>query len=176
MIPGRKSKVSFHRDRGLGSEVTMRLIFHEILPVSVLFIIIFLVPMLFIGQKQERHLTIPATVRIASFFEAAFGILIIAYSIYAIVQGRFAPESWILPEYLFIIGLSISMFWLIMASQLSQGKKSARKMCLVLSILRVPCIIGIVFSAISIYLLYFTQQSRDYFNQSITELGNMGRL
>ena len=57
------------------------------------------------------------------------------------------------------------MFWFILASSLSQGVWSARRLCLVMSIVRLPTIIGIIFSTMSIYLLYFTRQSRDFYKQ-----------
>ena len=34
-----------------------------------------------------------------------------------------------------------------------------------MSIVRLPTIIGIIFSTMSIYLLYFTRQSRDFYKQ-----------
>lgn len=145
----------------------MNIFFSDILPPILLFIMIFIIPAVFIGQKRRRPNSIPISVRTAAFCEATFGILIFFYSIYAIVIRKHAPMSWIPPSYVFLSGLALTMLWFILASSLSQGVWSARRVCLVMSIFRLPTIIGIIFSAISIYLLYFTRQSHDFYEQSL---------
>lgn len=141
----------------------MKLFIRDILPPFLLFAMVFLVPVIFVGQKKDEYKSIPISVRLAAFCEALFGIVILCYSFYAMVQLKPAPGSWFPPGYVFLIGLALTILWFVMASSLSQGVRNARKICLVMSILRIPCIIGVIFSAISIYLLYITRQSRDFY-------------
>lgn len=145
----------------------MELIVENIFPITLLYILIFIVPLYFISRKQLGNIVIPGTIKVASVIEVVFGILIIIYSVGAMLRLFPSPTTWLLPEHIFLIGFSISMIWFVMASQLSKGNKSARRMCLVMSLLRIPSIIGIIFSAITVYLLYFRRQSNDFYNLSV---------
>jgi hypothetical protein len=44
------------------------------------------------------------------------------------------------------------------------GKKWARFLCIIVSIIRIPTILGIPFSITTVSLLLFPKKSRDYFN------------
>ena len=143
----------------------MKMFFSNVLPPILLFIMVFAIPAAFMGQKRRVSASIPFSVRIAAVGEATFGVLIFLCSVYIISTRRHASMSWIQPEYVFLTGLALTMFWFILASSLSQGVWSARRLCLVMSIVRLPTIIGIIFSTMSIYLLYFTRQSRDFYKQ-----------
>lgn len=145
----------------------MKLFFREILPPILLFVMAFLVPAIFVGQGKDKRKEVPVSVKAAAFCEAVFGILIFFYSIYAMVRINPDSASWFPPGYIFLIGFALSLLWLMMASSLSQGVPRSRKACLVMSILRVPTFVGIIFSVIDIYLLYFTKQSHDFFAERL---------
>ena len=97
----------------------------------------------------------PKSVRVAGIAEAAFGTMI---------WGTlwFVHHNNYLKIFLMLLGL----FWISIAISLYKASKIGRTICLILSIVRVPTIIGAVFSLLSIYELYFTQESRDYFNKT----------
>ena len=143
----------------------MSMFLSDILPPILLFVLVFIIPAVFIGQKKNMPNSVPVSVRTAALCEAVFGILIFVYTIYSIVIRKYSPISWLPPAYAFLIEFALAMLWFTIASSLSQGAGSARRVCLVMSILRLPTVIGIFFSVISIYLLYFTQQSHDFYNQ-----------
>ena len=71
------------------------------------------------------------------------------------------------PMLAFAGSVFIGMLWLIMAVRLNHGSRSARTVCLVLSFVRIPTMIGILFSVVDIYLLYFTKQSQQFFNRTL---------
>lgn len=145
----------------------MELYVKEIFPITLLFILIFIVPLFYLGRNHPRRIDIPRTITIASVVEAIFGILIIIYSVGAMLRLYPSPTDVISPEYIFLMGFSISMIWLIMASQLSKGGIHARRMCLVMSLLRILSVYGIIFSAVTMYLLYFHRNSNDFYGKSI---------
>jgi len=94
----------------------------------------------------------PKAVRAAGMAEAAFGTLIWgAWYIY---------DSKVFTILVFLFGI----FWIGVAVSLYKASKVGRTICLVLSILRIPTVIGILFSLFSVYKLYFTQESNDFFN------------
>jgi len=144
----------------------MKLFFEDILPPILLFAMAFLMPAIFVGRRRDKQKAVPATVKAAAFCETVFGIMLLFYSIYAMVHHNPDPASWFPPGYIFLIGFALTLFWFVMASALSQGVPRSRKVCLVMSILRIPTIIGIMFSAIDIYLLYFTRQSCEFFTEA----------
>ncbi len=97
----------------------------------------------------------PKSVKIAEKSEMIFGSIVLLSSIYFV----FVEEN-IKLAYLSLI---IGFFWLFIAICLYVGKNWARVTCLVLSVLRLPTIIGVIFSIISIYLLFFTKEAKKYF-------------
>ncbi len=94
----------------------------------------------------------PKPVRAAGMAEAAFGVLVTA-PIWFIENNNF----------LLIFFLLLGLFWICIAVSLYKASRMGRTICLVLSILRIPTIIGFFFSLFSLYKLYFTQESKDFF-------------
>ncbi|MFC1737981.1 hypothetical protein ACFL1G_02905 [Planctomycetota bacterium] len=99
----------------------------------------------------------PKSIKIAEKSEMIFGSMVLLSSIYFV----FIEKNSILTYFALVIGF----LWLFIATALYLGKNWARVACLILSILRIPTIIGIVFSIISIYLLFFTEQSKSFFKK-----------
>lgn len=95
----------------------------------------------------------PKAVRAAGMAEAAFGTMT-----WGLV--RFCDNN-VLIILVFLFGI----FWIGVAVSLYKASKVGRTICLVLSILRIPTVIGILFSVFSVYKLYFTQESNDFFNR-----------
>lgn len=68
--------------------------------------------------------------------------------------------------------LLLGFFWICIAISLYRGSRTGRVTCLVLSILRIPTIIGILFSLFSVYKLYFNQESKDFFDNKSSDGDN----
>jgi hypothetical protein len=102
----------------------------------------------------------PKPVRVAGMLEAAFGTLI--WGTLCFVHNN------LLKIFFMLLGL----FWIGVAVSLYRGSKVGRTTCLVLSILRIPTVIGAFFSLFSLYKLYFIQESKDFFNKKIQASGN----
>jgi len=100
----------------------------------------------------------PKPVRIAGMLETAFGMLIWA-SIWIIHDNNF----------LLIFFMLLGLFWIVVAFSLYKASRLGRTICLILSILRIPTIIGAFFSLLSLYKLYVDQESKDFFNKSSQE-------
>ena len=85
----------------------------------------------------------PRPVGIAGMLEGVFGVLL--WGLFSFYNNRY------LDIFFFFLGI----FWIGVAVSLYRGSRTGRTICLVLSILRIPTIIGILFSVLSIKLLYF---------------------
>jgi len=98
----------------------------------------------------------PKPVGIAGMIEAIWGTLVFG-------SGGFicASKDRFLGVFLMLLGL----FWIGVAISLYKSSKAGRTICLVLSILRIPTVIGAFFSFFSVYKLYFSQESKDFFNK-----------
>jgi hypothetical protein len=99
----------------------------------------------------------PKPVRVAGMAEAAFGTLVWGGGLW--VGG--VEKSRLLGVALILLGL----FWIGVAVSLYKASRIGRTIFLILSIIRIPTVIGAFFSLLSIYKLYFTQESKDYFNE-----------
>jgi len=97
----------------------------------------------------------PKPVRVAGMVEAAFGTLVWGSLVF--VHNN---------NFLKIFFLLLGLFWIGVAVSLYKASRIGRTICLVLSIVRIPTIIGAFFSLLSIYKLYFTQESKDFFNKT----------
>jgi len=98
----------------------------------------------------------PKAVGVAGLLEAVFGTMVWG--------ALWFPY----PKYERFIGIFVmflGLFWICVAVSLYKGSKVGRTICLILSILRIPTIIGAFFSAFSLYLLYVPQKSKDFFNK-----------
>ncbi len=95
----------------------------------------------------------PKPVRAAGMAEAAFGTM---------TWGLL----WFCDNNVLTILVSLlGLFWIGVAVSLYKASKVGRTICLVLSILRIPTVIGALFSLFSVYKLYFTRESNDFFNR-----------
>ena len=97
----------------------------------------------------------PKPIRIAGMTEAAFGILVLGSGVYI-----YDPKNMFAGAFFMLLGL----FWICIAVSLYRASKIGRTICLILSILRVPTIVGILFSVSSIKMLYFHPKSKEFFS------------
>ena len=97
----------------------------------------------------------PKSVRAAGMAEAAFGVMITGALAFIDLNNTF------LKAFIWLLAL----FWICVAVSLYKASKIGRRICLILSIVRIPTLIGIPFSLFSLYKLYFTQESRDFFDK-----------
>ncbi len=125
----------------------MQIILLIVLSVALYIIHLFLVAKYMIQPEEP-----PKSVRAAGMAEAAFGVLV-TVPIWFIENNNF----------LLIVFLLLGLFWICVAVSLYKASRIGRTICLVLSILRIPTIIGFFFSLFSLYKLYFTQESKDFF-------------
>jgi hypothetical protein len=94
----------------------------------------------------------PKSVRAAGIAEVVFGMLVLS------------PMWFIQDNQLFLVFFQVlCLFWICIAISLYKASKIGRTICLILSIVRIPTIIGIPFSIFSLYQLYFTQESKIFF-------------
>ena len=96
----------------------------------------------------------PKSVRIAGITEVAFGVLVWA-------PLWFIDESKILLLFFQLLGL----FWICIAVSLYKASNTGRTICLILSIVRSLTIVGIPFSFLSLYMLYFSEESKCFFSK-----------
>jgi len=106
----------------------------------------------------------PKPVRVAGMAEAAFGTLVWGGGLF--VGG--VEKSRLLGIALMLLGL----FWIGVAVSLYKASRTGRTICLVLSIVRIPTIIGAFFSLLSINKLYFNQESKDFFDKTFIAKNN----
>lgn len=106
----------------------------------------------------------PKSVRVAGMAEAAFGTLVWGWGTWVCA----VEKSRSLGVALMLLGL----FWIGVAVSLYKASRIGRTICLVLSIIRIPTIAGAFFSLLSIYKLYFTQESKDFFNKTFIAKNN----
>lgn len=95
----------------------------------------------------------PRSVQAVVMTEVVFGVLLV-------------PVAFLgFDEQLFLLRLSLllSFFWGCVAVSLYKGSRIGRTIFLILSILRIPTIVGIPFSLFSLYKLYFAQESKKFF-------------
>ena len=100
----------------------------------------------------------PKSVRIAAMAETAFGTMVFGTSLYI-----FGPEHPLKMRLLFIM---LGLFWIGVAVSLNKASRMGRALCLFLSIVRIPTIIGIFFSLFSVYELYFKREASDFFKEA----------
>ena len=133
----------------------------SIILLILLSIIIYIVFMYIAVKYMIQPEVPPKPVRVAGMLEAAFGTLI--WGTLCFIHNN---------DFLKIFFMLLGLFWIGVAVSLYRGSKVGRTTCLVLSILRIPTVIGAFFSLLSLYKLYFTQESKDYFNKTIQAGGN----
>jgi hypothetical protein len=112
------------------------------------YVVIMFITVRYMIQPEEP----PKPVRIAGMLEAAFGTLVWA-SLWFIHDNNL----------LLILFMLLGLFWIGVAISLYKASRLGRTICLVLSILRIPTVIGILFSILSIKMLYFHPKSKDFF-------------
>ena len=102
----------------------------------------------------------PNPVRVAGIMEVAFGTIVLGSGVYL-----YDPKDIFAGIFCMLLGL----FWIGVAVSLYNASKVGRTICLVLSILRIPTIIGAFFSALTLYKLYVPQESKDFFDKAKKE-------
>ncbi len=120
----------------------------------VLFVLLKYVAFVIMVQPKEP----PQPVRIAGIAETAFGSIVFFGGAY--ICGVEKSKS--LGVFLMLLGL----FWIGVAVSLYKASRIGRTICLVLSIARIPTVIGACFSLLSIYKIYFVQESKDFFDRT----------
>jgi len=136
----------------------------KIIPIIIIIFIFFVLPIIIPNPKKSKEGDIPSSVKRASIFESIFGVLVFLGGVLIVAYNSNSMEK-LAGIYSFLFVLGSGMGWFIMATHLNHGSKKARKACLILSILRIPTLIGIIFSIASIYLLYFNKESKAYFDE-----------
>jgi len=109
----------------------------------------FILPNLFKDRPSPEE-PVAASIRISSWIELIFGLLVFFGGIVYSFFSHFSAETSFFILSLFCL---LGMLWMIMASRLSNGNYQARKIFLYLSAFRIFTIVGIPFSAASIFLL-----------------------
>ena len=138
-------------------------LFLIVLVVAIYFIIQFFLARHVLGRAgRKKQLGVPRSVRIAAYVELVCGmILVMATSLVMLVQikdlgvgGRFALATLIM----------LGLVWIAAAQGLCAGGSISRWVVLSFAIVRlVVPVIGLILSCISVYLLFFSKESREYF-------------
>lgn len=102
----------------------------------------------------------PKPVRVAGILEGIFGTVACLTAL--AISINYENNN---PVRIFFLILWV--FWISVAVSLYRGSKIGRTTCLILSILRIPTIIGILFSILSLRMLYFNPQSKEYFENPL---------
>ncbi len=102
----------------------------------------------------------PKPVSTAGIIEAIWGMLVFGLGVFI-----YDPKDRFLGVFLMLLGL----FWICIAVSLYKSSKVGRTVCLILSILRIPTVIGAFFSFFSMRKLYFSQESKNFFNKKPQE-------
>lgn len=127
----------------------------------VLFLAYEFVPAFSVVRKKPKNL--PRVVRLSAWLEAFFGLLVFFSWFFVFLPDFSLIESRLLRTFAFPGLIFLASPLLLMSARLSQGCRHARKACLIVSVIRLPTVVGIPFSIASIYLLYMNKQSCRWF-------------
>ena len=109
----------------------------------------FILPNFFKNRPSSEE-PVAASIRISSWIELIFGLLVFFGGITYSFFSHFSAET---SFFIFSLFCLLGMLWMILASRLGAGNYQARRICLILSAFRIFTIVGIPFSAASIFLL-----------------------
>ncbi len=137
------------------------MLINRIIPIVFFLFIVFFFPILATPKMKVKKENVPFLINWISSIEVIFGILILFGGIILAEFGNF--DNKVIRSYVELGAIGFGFLWFAIAIQLYHGNKSARKILLVLSVLRIPTLIGIIFSLISIYVLCFNKNARKYF-------------
>ena len=99
----------------------------------------------------------PRSVRIVERCEMTFATVVFAaFFIFAWIERTKSG---------LVVGLALSLIWYALAIAIYLGKRRARMLCIILSIIRIVTIIGIPFSVISLYITLSSEESKGYMTQ-----------
>jgi len=99
----------------------------------------------------------PRSVRIVERCEMTFATVVFA---------AFFMFAWIeRTKSALLVGLAVSLIWYALAVAIYLGKRWARMLCIILSIIRVVTIIGIPFSVISLSITLSSEEFKGYMGQ-----------
>jgi hypothetical protein len=122
----------------------------KLLSIIICLFTFFILPNFFKNRPSSSEEPVAASVRISSWIELIFGLLVFFGGIVYSFFSHFSAET---SFFIFSLFCLLGMLWMIMASRLSNGNYQARKMFLILSAFRIFTIVGIPFYAASIFLL-----------------------
>ena len=127
----------------------------------VLFLAYEFVPAFSVVSKKPKNL--PRAVRLSAWLEVFFGLLVFFSWFFVFLPVSAAFESRLLKIVSFPGLIFLASLLFLMSARLSQGCRHSRKACLIVSVIRLPTVVGIPFSIASIYLLYVNKQSCRWF-------------
>jgi len=114
------------------------------------------------GYLSQEVVKPPSSVRFAGEMEAGFGTVLYLLAIWVLTTEYSAGYKVLLCLLLNAFGI----MWFIVGVQILKSSRTARRISILLSILRIFTIIGILPSFISIYLLYFKDSSKQFFREN----------
>lgn len=112
----------------------------------------------------------PSAVRFAGKMEAAFGATLYLLAIY-VPTTEYSVAYKIL--FFFLLN-AFGIMWFIVGVQIMKSSRKARRISVILSILRTFTVIGTLPSFASIYLLYFRNSSKQFFQNSLSVADEFG--
>jgi len=120
--------------------------------VIVLYFLIYgLLPAILLPYKEP-----PKSVGAVAMVEGIWGTLILSALWFIDFENKCLVKTILL----------LSLFWICVAVSLFKASKVGKTICLILSIIRIPSIIGIPFSLFSVCKLYFSEESKDFFRKT----------
>jgi len=145
----------------------MNILLDMVLPTIILFFILSVIPIFGFPTDKQNDLVVPITIKMASWVEVLFGVIVFFFWVSVGASVIDPSDFGVNTRSEFIYGwlacILFGILWLLLATHLNYGSVKARKICLVLSLLRFATVFGAPFSLFSLYLLYFPKKSRSYY-------------
>ena len=101
----------------------------------------------------------PRAVQKASVYEIVFSLLLTFVSV-GMYVAEYPAAGKVNP---YLATLLIGLGWIWFAAALRRGRAWTRRVCLILSVVRLPTVIGIPFSVLSLHALYRTDAANEYY-------------
>lgn len=128
-----------------------------------LFLLIFIIGELLVfgfycllSDDKSRDVNPPRSVNLACMIEVVFGGFIAFSSLCLALVSVFNICS-------FLVWFSVGVGWMFLSVRLRRGSRIARWLWLPLSLLRLVTVLGAPFTLVAIWLLFFTETSRQFF-------------
>jgi hypothetical protein len=97
----------------------------------------------------------PKLVRAVALAEGVFALLVLSLLWFVSFEDKLLVK----------LILVFSFSWICVAVSIFRGSRIGRVICLILSILRIVTVVGIPFSILATYGLYFNDSSNDFFKK-----------